>query len=332
MAMADPTVTSANADAGEQSLARSVPPTRRQNRVQRQRLRAAWMFLIPMLVVLTAVAGWPLVRTIWFSFTDASFSDISSYSMIGFENYLVYDDGAWYGVLADPSWWRAVWNTLFFTVVSVGAETVLGLIIALTLNAQFRGRGWIRAATLIPWAIPTIVSAKMWGWMLHDQFGIINDLLMTLGVIAEPLNWTANSDLSMWAVIMVDVWKTTPFMALLTLAALQMLPSDCYEAARVDGIHPVRVFFKVTLPLIYPALMVAIIFRILDALRVFDVIYVLTSNSEDTMSMSVYARQQLVEFQDVGYGSAASTVLFLIIALLTISYLYLGRKQFGGDA
>ncbi|MDX1458191.1 MAG: sugar ABC transporter permease [Marinobacter sp.] len=300
--------------------------------MQRQRLRAAWLFLIPMLVVLAAVAGWPLMRTIWFSFTDASFSDISQYGFIGIENYLVYDNGAWYGVLADPDWWQAVWNTLFFTVVSVGAETVLGLIIALTLNAQFRGRGWVRAATLIPWAIPTIVSAKMWGWMLHDQFGILNDMLMTLGVISSPLNWTANPDLSMWAVIMVDVWKTTPFMALLSLAALQMLPSDCYEAAKVDGIHPVRVFFRVTLPLIYPALMVAIIFRVLDALRVFDVIYVLTSNSKDTMSMSVYARQQLVEFQDVGYGSAASTVLFLIIALLTITYLYLGRKQFGGEA
>ena len=307
-------------------------PRRRHGRMQRQRLRAAWLFLIPMLVVLAAVAGWPLMRTIWFSFTDASFSDISQYGFIGIENYLVYDNGAWYGVLADPDWWQAVWNTLFFTVVSVGAETVLGLIIALTLNAQFRGRGWVRAATLIPWAIPTIVSAKMWGWMLHDQFGILNDMLMTLGVISSPLNWTANPDLSMWAVIMVDVWKTTPFMALLSLAALQMLPSDCYEAAKVDGIHPVRVFFRVTLPLIYPALMVAIIFRVLDALRVFDVIYVLTSNSKDTMSMSVYARQQLVEFQDVGYGSAASTVLFLIIALLTITYLYLGRKQFGGEA
>lgn len=304
----------------------------RPSRIHRQRLRAAWLCLIPMLLVLAAVAGWPLVRTIWFSFTDASFSNISEYGWVGLENYLVYDDGAWYGVLADPTWWQSVWNTLFFTVVSVGAETVLGLIIALTLNAQFRGRGLIRAATLIPWAVPTIVSAKMWGWMLHDQFGIINDVLMTLGIIAEPLNWTANADLSMWAVIMVDVWKTTPFMALLTLAALQMLPSDCYEAAKVDGIHPVRVFFKVTLPLILPALMVAIIFRVLDALRVFDVIYVLTSNSEDTMSMSVYARQQLVQFQDVGYGSAASTVLFLIIALLTITYLYLGRKQIGGES
>jgi len=330
--MAHTTPAPVETGADGKSPARALPAKRQASRVRRQRLRAAWLFLIPMLVVLAAVAGWPLMRTIWFSFTDASFSNISEYGLVGFENYLVYDNGAWYGVLADPTWWNAVWNTLFFTVVSVGMETVLGLIIALTLNAQFRGRGWVRAATLIPWAVPTIVSAKMWGWMLHDQFGIINEMLLGIGLISEPLNWTANADLSMWAVIMVDVWKTTPFMALLTLAALQMLPSDCYEAAKVDGIHPVRVFFKVTLPLILPALMVAIIFRVLDALRVFDVIYVLTSNSADTMSMSVYARQQLVEFQDVGYGSAASTVLFLIIALLTISYLYLGRKQIGGEA
>ncbi|HET8850516.1 MAG TPA: sugar ABC transporter permease [Marinobacter sp.] len=318
--------------AGGKSPARAVPVKRQASRVRRQRLRAAWLFLLPMLLVLAAVAGWPLLRTIWFSFTDASLSNISDYSLVGFDNYLVYDNGFWYGVLADPAWWQAVWNTLFFTVMSVGLETVLGLIIALTLNAQFPGRGWVRAAVLIPWAIPTIVSAKMWSWMLHDQFGIVNEMLMSIGLISAPLNWTANADLSMWAVIMVDVWKTTPFMALLTLAALQMLPSDCYEAAKVDGIHPVRVFFRVTLPLILPALMVAVIFRVLDALRVFDVIYVLTSNSEDTMSMSVYARQQLVQFQDVGYGSAASTVLFFIIALLTISYLYLGRKQIGGEA
>jgi len=299
-------------------------------RLVRQRTRTAWFFLLPMLVVLAAVAGWPLLRTIWFSFTDANLGNLADYSFIGIENYLLYEDGVWYGVLADRLWWRAVWNTLFFTVVSVSAETFLGIIVALTLNAQFKGRALVRAAILIPWAIPTIVSARMWGWMLHDQFGILNDIFMTLGFISEPLAWTADPSLSMWAVIMVDVWKTTPFMTLLTLAALQMLPSDCYEAAKVDGIHPVRVFFKVTLPLIAPALMVAVIFRVLDALRVFDLIFVLTSNSSDTMSMSVYARQQLVEFQDVGYGSAASTLLFLVIALCTIAYLYLGRKRMGG--
>ncbi|RCV91668.1 carbohydrate ABC transporter permease [Billgrantia montanilacus] len=313
--------------------ARPLSRHKRSTKVRRQRVRAAWVFLAPMLVVLVLVAGWPLLRTFYFSFTDASLSDLSDTLFIGLENYLVYEEGRWYGVLADPIWWRAVWNTVYFSVVSVSLEVVFGIIVALVLNAEFKGRTLVRAAVLIPWAIPTIVSAQMWAWMLNDQFGIINHLLMALGIIASPIAWTANASYSMWAVIMVDVWKATPFVALLVLAALQMLPKDCYEAAEVDGIHPVRVFFRVTLPLITPALMVAVIFRLLDALRVFDVIYVLTSNSTSTMSMSIYARQQLVEFQDVGYGSAASTLLFLIIALVTIAYLYVGRNQLklGGD-
>ncbi|OWV28536.1 carbohydrate ABC transporter permease [Halomonas campaniensis] len=306
---------------------------RRGTKVRRQRVKAAWLFLAPMLIALTLVAGWPLLRTFFLSFTDASLSDLGAANLIGFENYLVYDDGRWYGVLADSVWWQSVWNTVYFSVVSVSLEVVFGVMVALILNAEFKGRVIVRAAVLIPWAIPTIVSAQMWAWMLNNQFGIINHMLMGLGVIDAPIAWTANATYSMWAVIMVDVWKTIPFVALLVLAALQMLPKDCYEAAEVDGIHPLRVFFKVTLPLITPALMVAVIFRLLDALRVFDVIYVLTSNSTSTMSMSVYARQQLVEFQDVGYGSAASTLLFLIIALATVAYLYVGRKQIqlGGD-
>ncbi|AVI63799.1 sugar ABC transporter permease [Halomonas sp. 141] len=317
------------------SGARSIAPPRRQRgtKVRRQRVKAAWLFLAPMLIALTLVAGWPLLRTFFLSFTDASLSDLGAANLIGFENYLVYEDGRWFGVLADPIWWRSVWNTVYFSVVSVSLEVIFGVIVALILNAEFKGRVIVRAAVLIPWAIPTIVSAQMWAWMLNDQFGIINHMLMAVGIIDNPIAWTASATYSMWAVIMVDVWKTIPFVALLVLAALQMLPKDCYEAAEVDGIHPVRVFFKVTLPLITPALMVAVIFRLLDALRVFDVIYVLTSNSTSTMSMSVYARQQLVEFQDVGYGSAASTLLFLIIALATIAYLYLGRNkiQLGGD-
>ncbi|WP_349371422.1 sugar ABC transporter permease [Salinarimonas sp.] len=304
----------------------------KSSELTRARVRSAWLFLSPMLVVLALIAGWPLLRTIYFSFTDASLSSISDYQFIGFANFLEYYEGEWYGVIADPDWWRAVYNTLWFTVMSVSLELVLGMIIALTLNAAFPGRGMLRAAILIPWAIPTIVSAQMWGWMLHDQFGVLNEILMTFGIISSPVAWTASPDTALWAVVMVDVWKTTPFMALLILAALQMLPSDCYEAARVDGINPVKVFFKVTLPLIRPALMVAIIFRALDALRIFDLIYVLTSNSRDTMSMSVYARQQLVDFQDVGYGSAASTLLFLIIAILVIITLTAGRVRLGEDA
>ncbi len=305
---------------------RGRPGTR--STLTRGRVRAAWLFLTPMLIVLALVAGWPLLRTIWFGFTDANLSDLSGAQFIGFENYLAYYDGIWVGLLADPLWWKAVWNTIYLTLVSVSLETILGMIIALVLNASFKGRALVRTAILIPWAIPTIVSAKMWSWMYHDQFGIINDMLLSVGLISQPLAWTANPDLAMTAVILVDVWKTTPFMALLILAGLQMLPSDCYEAAKVDGIHPIRVFFKVTLPLIKPALMVAIIFRALDSLRIFDLIYVLTSNNEDTMSMSVYARQQLVDFQAVGYGSAASTMLFMIIALSTVIYIVLGRVRF----
>jgi trehalose/maltose transport system permease protein len=212
-----------------------------------------------------------------------------------------------------------------FTGVSLTLETILGMAIALTLNAHFRGRGLLRAAVLIPWAIPTVVSAQMWNWMYHDVFGVINHVLQALGLITEPIAWTASPDTALIAVIMVDVWKTTPFMALLLLAGLQMLPQECYESAKVDGVHPIKVFFKVTLPLLKPALMVAIIFRALDALRIFDLIYVMSGNNKDAMSMSVYARQQLVDFQDVGYGSAAATLLFLIIALITVVYLTLGK-------
>jgi trehalose/maltose transport system permease protein len=294
----------------------------------RAKTRSALIFLAPMMIVLALVAGWPLLPTIFFSFTDASLNNLGEYEFVGFRNFY---NTEWGGLLSDPTWWNAVWNTLTFAIVSVSLETVLGMIVALALNVKFPGRGWVRAAILIPWAIPTIVSAKMWGWMLHDQFGMLNDLFMTLGLIAEPVAWTASPDTALLAVIMVDVWKTTPFMALLILAGLQMLPSDCYEAARVDGVHPVRVFFKVTLPLVYPALMVAVIFRALDALRIFDLIYVLTSNSESTMTMSVYARQQLVDFQDVGYGSAASTMLFLIIALLTLLTITVGKVKLGAD-
>lgn len=290
------------------------------------RIRAAWLFLAPMIVVMLLVAGWPLLRTFWFSVTDADLKDLSAARFIGAENYL-----GEYGVLRDPDWWRAVLNTLLFTVISVSIETLLGVIVALVLNTKFPGRSIVRTAVLVPWAIPTIVSAKMWSWMLNDQFGVINHVLLSLGIIDHPMAWMASPDLAMASVIAVDVWKTTPFMALLILAALQMLPTDCYEAARVDGVHPVRVFFRVTMPLIRPALMVAVIFRALDALRVFDLVYILTSNSKDTMTMSVYARQQLVDFQQVGYGSAASTMLFLMVALCTGIYLMLGRVSLDGD-
>jgi trehalose/maltose transport system permease protein len=296
------------------------------DRLTASRVRSAWLFLTPMLVVLALVAAWPLLRTIYLGFTDANLLRMEQAKWIGLQNFT-----GEYGLFQDKLWWKAVSNTLYFTFFTVVIETILGMAVALVLNRTFPGRGLVRAAVLIPWAIPTVVSAKMWSWMLNDQFGLINHMMLGLGLIDAPLAWTADPDLLMTSVIMVDVWKTTPFMALLILAALQMLPKECYEAAQLDGVHPVKVFFKVTLPLIRPALMVAIIFRALDAIRIFDLVYVLTGTREQSMTMSVYARQQLIEFQEVGYGSAASTFLFFIVALLTVLYIVLGRVKLGGD-
>ena len=285
--------------------------------LQKKRVRWAWVFLAPMLLVLALVAGWPLLKTIAYGFTDASLINPESAKFIGFDNFAF--------LLQDPHWWSSVWNTIVFAVSSVFLETVLGLIIALALNAQFHGRGGLRAAILIPWAIPTVVSAQMWNWMFNDVFGVINHMLLGVGLVQEPIAWTASPETALLSIILVDVWKTTPFMALLLLAGLQMLPKECYESARVDGVHPAKVFFKVTLPLLKPALMVAIIFRLLDALRVFDLVYVMSGNNRSTMSMSVYARQQLIDFGGLGFGSAAATLIFAIIALFTVVYLMAAR-------
>lgn len=305
------------------------------SRLMRQRVRSAWLFLAPMLLVLAAAAGWPLARTVYFSFTDASLSDLDARQWVGFANYvsvlrmpsgrIIYD-----GLLLDPAWWGAVWNTIRFAVVSVTCETILGMVVALVLNAEFPGRGIVRAAILIPWAIPTIVSAKMWQWMLNDQFGIINVVLINLGLIDHKIAWTASADTAMAAVLIVDIWKTTPFMALLILAALQMLPREIIEVAKLDGANPWQIFWRVTLPLIRPAVMVAVIFRALDALRIFDLIYVLTPNNAHTKSMSVFARENLFEFDKFAYGSAASTLLFLILALLTMLTIRIGRLSLEG--
>lgn len=301
-----------------------------------QRQRAAFWFIAPMLAALFFVAAWPLLRTIWFSFTDTTLSNLYGGEWIGFDNYLsvrVLESGRviYRGTLVDPAWWNAVWNTVRFAFVSVFFETVLGLIVALVLNAEFKGRGLVRAAILIPWAIPTIVSAKMWAWMLNDQFGTINDILLNLGLISQKIAWTASTETAMTAVLIVDIWKTTPFMALLILAGLQMVPRDIYEAAKIDGVNPVKVFFKITLPLIRPALAVAIIFRMLDALRIFDLVYVLTPNSAATKTMSVISRENMIDFDKFAYGAAQSTLLFAIIAIFVSLYIWLGRVDLSGE-
>ncbi len=294
------------------------------SQVNRSRRRWAYLFLAPSLLVLAAVALLPLVRTFWFSFTDANLSDLSHFEVIGLQNYK--------DVLNDPEWWQSFQNTIVFAVGSVLLETILGLGIALVLDQTFRGRSLLRAAVMVPWAIPTVVSAKMWAWMFHDLYGVVNDILTKFRVISEPVAWLADPVLSMLAVILVDVWKTTPFMTLLILAGLQSIPSNIYQSAAVDGAGRIKTFFKITLPLIKPALAVAIIFRMLDALRVFDLIYIMTTNSSDTASISIYARKNMIDFQDLGYGSAVSVLIFAFIALFTVIYVTTSKLNFIGGS
>lgn len=275
--------------------------------------RLAWAMLIPTMLVVILVAFYPLFQTFANSFTDARMGSARAPNGVGLANYA--------RLLTDQNFWAAVRNTLYFTVVSVLLELILGLVIALVINSRFKGRGLMRAAILIPWAIPTVVSARMWTWMYNDVFGVINDLFMKLGLLDKPVAWLASRTLAMPSIIAVDVWKTTPFMALLLLAGLQMIAVELYEAARVDGANLWQQFWRITLPLLRPTIVVALIFRTLDALRVFDVIWVMTGGASGTESMGTLNRRVLVDFQQLGYGSAISVIIFLIILAFTALYM-----------
>ncbi|WP_034345494.1 carbohydrate ABC transporter permease [Deinococcus misasensis] len=293
----------------------AASPQKKRTRggVEAARARSAIWFLIPALIAIALVAGYPLFKTFYYSFTESNISDPASAKWIGLGNYwFTNEDGVGLGVLQDPGWWAAVWNTIKFSLVSVSLELVLGLGIAMVLNSKFRGRTFMRTAMLVPWAIPTVVSAQMWAFMYNDSFGLLGT---QLGAVL------ADTNTAIWAIVAVDVWKTTPFMALLLLAGLQGLSADVYEAADVDGASKWTQFWRITLPLLKPTILVALVFRTLDALRVFDVMYVMMGpNKAAEASMTAYARLNLIDNQLLGYGSAVSVVIFLIIMAFTVMY------------
>ncbi len=219
----------------------------------------------------------------------------------------------------DPSFLNAIGHTIKFTFMSVVLELILGLLIALVVNSSFKGRGLMRAAMLVPWAIPTVVSAVLWQTIMRgDQTGILNKLLVDLGIFDKPQQWFAPTGPWMRSIVAVDVWKTAPFMALLILAGLQIIPGDLYEAASVDGASKVRQFFTITLPLLRPTIAIALIFRTLDALRVFDVFQVLLD--ENRPSMATYNYYRLVLGGADGYASAVGVIIFIFILLFTVGY------------
>jgi trehalose/maltose transport system permease protein len=299
--------------------------------IDRRRARTALLLLLPALLAIALIGGYPLLRTIYLSFTDFNISSGDEAHWVGLENYWnVTEDGINVGLLADPAWWSSVWNTVRLTIISVSLETLLGLGFALVINSKIKGRGLLRTAILVPWAIPTVVSAQMWSWMYQDSLGIVSSWGRHLGLLKVGQSVVANPDTALWAIVAVDVWKTTPFMALLLLAGLQSIPIDLYEAARVDGATRVQQFRRITLPLLAPALLVAVIFRTLDALRIFDMPYVMKGNAPETMTMSIYARQQMIDNAQFGMGSSVSVLIFLVIMMFTVAYITLSRVNLDG--
>jgi len=270
--------------------------------------------------VVLLVIGFPLAQVIVYSFMKYKLDGVTPATFAGLQNYAF--------VLSDPDWWRAVWNTLVFTFFSVTLETILGLAVALVANAPFKGRTLFRIALLVPWAIPTVVSSQIWKWMFNDVYGVVNLLLTNFHIIPEKIAWLATPETALPVIIAVDVWKTTPFMALLILAGLQMIPGDMYEAGAIDGATGTRKFFYLTLPFILPTLLVALIFRTLDALRVFDIFYIMVGGAGDMATMATYNRLQLIDFLDAGVGSATSVIILLFIMVFVILYTRISKTSF----
>ncbi|NNU83404.1 ABC transporter permease subunit [Geobacillus sp. BMUD] len=229
---------------------------------------------------------------------------------------------------SDMRLWKALWNTTFFTVVSVAIELVLGLGIALLINKAFFGRGLVRATILIPWAIPTAVSALMWKFLYDGQNGIVAKYFETIGLVDRMGDLLTTEAGAMFAVIFADVWKTTPYMALLLLAGLQTIPSSLYEAASIDGATKWQQFTKITLPLLKSSILVALLFRTLDAFRVFDLIYVLTGGgpANSTETISILAYKVMFSQTNFGAGSALAVIVFLCVAVISMIYIrWLGK-------
>lgn len=267
-------------------------------------------FIIPALILLSFVTIYPVIYVFYLSLhRKLLIFDISRF--VWFENYLF--------LLKDDRFWNALKNTVYFTAVSVSLELLLGLSIAVLLNRSFRLRGFVRAVVLIPWAIPTVVSARMWEWIYNTDFGILNY------IIGSKINWLGSPFLTMNAAIFMDVWKTTPFVTILLTAGLQIIPRELYQAARVDGAGSWAIFKKITLPLLKPVILVVLIFRTLDAFRIFDAIYVLTGGgpANVTETLSIYAYKVLFQTLQFGYGSTLSVIVFMCIGSISIFYIKL---------
>jgi len=278
-----------------------------------ERERPGW-YLAPAAFLLGIVTLYPLAHVLWLSLERRSLLDPGPPRFIGLDNY--------FRLAGDERFWNALGNTLYFVAVSVSLELLLGLAFALAVQRPFRGRAALYGVILLPWAVPTAVSARMWEWMYNSDIGVLNYLL------GAQVNWLGSPAWALNAAILMDVWKSTPFVALLLVAGLQGIPRDLYRAAEVDGASRWTVLVRITLPLLVPVILVALIFRTIDAFRVFDSVYVLTGGgpANSTETLSIYAYKALFQSLEFGYGSTLAVSVFACVALAAGAYAILLRK------
>jgi multiple sugar transport system permease protein len=281
------------------------PPTSARTRSEH---RLAWLLCAPAVLAMLAVTAYPIGYAIVLSVQQIDLRFPEEGGFVGLDNYS--------SVLSSQLWWTDVFNTVFLTIVTVSIELVLGMAIALVMHRAIFGRGIVRTAVLIPYGIITVVAAFSWQFAFAPDSGFVNHLPL----ISEDMDWFGGRFSSFAVIIMAEVWKTTPFMALLLLAGLVTIDSQLYEAAKVDGASAWQRFVRITLPLMKPAILVALLFRTLDAFRVFDTIYIMTAGAQDTESVSILGFNQLISRLNLGLGSAVSVLIFLCVLAIASFY------------
>lgn len=292
-------------EAASVQQAGATQPRRRSKGIPERRL--AIMMVAPSMILIAIVAAYPIIYAVWLSLHEYSVRVAGLSRWAGFRNYS--------NALSDPAWWAAFEHTLIFTVVSVALELVIGLGMALAMHEAFKGQGLLRTTVLVPWAVLTVVTAIMWRTMFVSPYGFVNTVLGTQTV------WLGSEPQALIIIILADVWKTAPFMALLILAGLQVIPGEIYEAAKVDGATTWQRFARITLPLLMPAILVALIFRTLDALRIFDLPYVLTQGQNGTSTLSTIAQEAFATNRIYGLGAAMAVLTFIIVMIVSFSYI-----------
>ena len=294
-----------------------------QGKLRAREVRTGWLLALPAILLLLLVYAYPILRAFVLSLYAQNLSTELDTVFIGFDNYV--------RMALDGRFWGSIWHTAIFTSVSLVTELILGMCVALALNQAFRGRGAVRTIAILPWALPTALIALAWRWIFNDQYGVWNDMLLNwFHIIDEPVNWLGNPTWAMVSVIAADVWKTTSFIAILLLAGLQSISEDLYEAHAIDGASPWQSFRQITLPLLMPQILIAMLFRFAQAFGIFDLIQVMTEGGPGgaTEMVSLYIYATVMRYLDFGYGAALVVITFLIlIAVVGLAGLYISRLR-----